>query len=129
MYNFMPEPYDKNDDIFDELEEKLGVLDVSNVQTAPSKVFVTCKAGDEDSEQLVEGMKIEGEHGFSVSNFPWTEDKDWSDEVVIDFSESRAVKDSNEVEVKVDCLAWAKNIDRKERTMKDIILSISMKCR
>jgi len=115
IYNFIPDPYSISDDTFNaKIKPKLRDMGISNMTDDSSQVFVTCEGGDEVSKVLLDGMKVVDGFGFSVSNFPWTENKDWSERVILDFGTSFVVENMIKATVKLDCVAWAKNIDQSE---------------
>merc|ERR1712142_1388024 len=87
-------------------------MGISNMTDDSSQVFVTCEGGDEVSKVLLDGMKVVDGFGFSVSNFPWTENKDWSERVILDFGTSFVVENMIKATVKLDCVAWAKTLTK-----------------
>jgi len=115
IYNFIPDPYSISDDTFNsKIKPKLREMGIGNLTDDSAQVFVTCEGADEVSKLLLDGMKVVDGFGFSVSNFPWTENKDWSERVVLDFRTSYVVENMIKAAVKLDCVAWAKNIDQSE---------------
>jgi len=126
IFNFVPLPYSK-DKLPKELVEKLaslGVTEEKMLQEKKKMVYVTCEGRKQEDKVSLEGMiiktKFPGEtSGIKVTEFPWNTETDknsWP-QVSFDLSKTKVIRDMTKQKVVMTCKAWAKNIEREDRSV------------
>ena len=119
MFNWMPEPYTRKDDhaVMANMKEDMKEMGMTSA-VSDSLVYVTCNGRTQVDKDNLQGMKMTSLPGFPIGGFPWLgNNESWLEPVTLDLGSSLVAKRKNNTQVYLECRAWAKNIQHKERVV------------
>ena len=119
VFFWEPEAYTGKNSQLEQAMKKTNSI----VNYSENMAFVSCDGKDNESKDLLKGLKFSLESnmkspGFKASQFPYGkgEEESWK-KVILNLTETQFVlnPNKNKERVKMQCLVWANNIDQEER--------------